>query len=99
MSRPEPTILKQHIKDDGLGVLEVCQAQANGLFVVLYQNLPFQLRTKSNMEVAYPSWKYLRVGFANAAHAINLAKKLNGLFDTDEFTVSQMSHGRNIPLE
>jgi len=77
----------------------VCQAESQGLFVVLYQRLPFQLRTKANIEVAYPSWKYLRVGFANSAHAFNLAKKLNEMFNTTDFTVSEMTHGRNIPLK
>jgi len=99
MSRPEPTILKQHIKEDGVGALQVCQAEAQGLFVVLYQGLPFQLRSKANIEVPYPSWKYLRVAFANSAHAFNLAEKLNTMFDTEDFTVNQMTHGRNIPLK
>jgi hypothetical protein len=99
MSRPEPQVLQRHIKDDGVGVIEVCQAQSRGLFVVLFHGQPFQLRSKLNIEVAYPSWKYMRVGFANAAHALRLANKLNAMFSTTEFTVSEMTHGRNIPLK
>lgn len=96
MSRPEPKVLTQHIKEDGLGVLQVCQAEAQGLFVVLYQNKPFQLRSKANIEVEYPGWKYLRVAFANSAHAFRLANKLNIMFDTKDFTIKEMTQGRTI---
>ena len=98
MSRPEPTVILQHIREDGIGAVQVCLAQADGIFVVLYKRQPFQLRNKANIEVTQPGWKYMRMAFANSGHAFNLAQRLNLMFDTKDFTVSKMTHGVNIPV-
>jgi hypothetical protein len=47
----------------------------------------------------YPGPKYPKVSFSNPGHAINLAKKLNSLFSTDEFEVVKLTQGEIIPLD
>jgi len=99
MARPEPTVILQHNRDDGIGVVQVCEAQADGLFAVLYQGKPFQLRNKANIEVREPGWKYMRMAFANSGHAFNLAQRLNLMFATQDFTVKKMTQGTTIPVK
>ena len=97
MSRPDPKIIKEYFKDT-LSVVQICEVEnSRGLYVVVYQGRPFQYRTKANIEVDYPSWKYVRTTFANSAHAFNLATKLNYWFDTDDFEVVEMSYGTQVP--
>ena len=97
MARPEPKIIKEHFKDNSLAVVQVCEVEnTRGLYGVVYRGRSFQYRTKANIEVAYPGWKYIRTTFANSAHAFNLAEKLNKYFDTNEFQVVEMSYGNTI---
>ena len=37
--------------------------------------------------------KYKKVSFSNPGHAHNLAKKLNEMFNTDEFSVYMLADG------
>jgi hypothetical protein len=99
MSRKDPRVLLVNEPEDTTTLLQICESGGQGLYVVLYKGKPFQLRTKYNREVVYPGWKYSRTSFAGtAAHACRLAKKLNALFETTEFTVSEMTYGRNVPM-
>ena len=94
MSRPDPRILKERIPDGTTHIAQICEVDNNrGLYVVIYRGRPFQYRTKLNYEINYPSWKYMRVAFANYAHARNLKDKLNSWFDTEDFEVVEMTSG------
>ena len=48
------------------------------------------------MLISYPGPKYKKVSFSNPGHAINLAKKLNKQFNTDQFTVVVLDKGKQI---
>lgn len=41
----------------------------------------------------YPGPKYKKVSFSNPGHAINLAKKLNKVFATEDFKVYKLTDG------
>ena len=43
--------------------------------------------------------KYKKVSFSNPGHAINLAKKLNDLFNCTEFTVVKLSSGETVDTD
>jgi hypothetical protein len=48
------------------------------------------------MLTQYPGPKYKKVSFSNPGHAINLARKLNAQFRTDQFTVVLLREGNTI---
>jgi hypothetical protein len=86
MARPPATILLSRQLDDFNGV-EVLDAQ--GLYAVLYKDLPFNLKTESWTERGQLK-KYVRTTYPNKKPAENLAAKLNKDFFTTEFTVSKI---------
>jgi hypothetical protein len=45
---------------------------------------------------SYPGPKYKKVSFSNPGHAHNLAKKLNRLFKTNDFSVFKLTGGEKI---
>ena len=67
-----------------------CKGELEG-----YDKKPINLKT-FNMLISYPGPKYKKVSFSNPGHAINLAKKLNKQFDTDQFTVVVLDKGKQI---
>jgi hypothetical protein len=67
---------------------------SDGVWTVYYQNKPFNLRSDS--KVAFVAPKYKTTAFNNSGHAINLAKKLNKQFNTTDFTVVLLDHGKTI---
>jgi hypothetical protein len=83
MARPPATILLSRQLDDFNGV-EVLDAQ--GLYAVLYKDLPFNLKTESWTERGQLK-KYVRTTYPNKKPAENLAAKLNKDFFTTEFSV------------
>ena len=44
----------------------------------------------------YPGPKYKKVSFSNPGHAHNLAKKLNDLFNSTDFTVVRLTSGETV---
>lgn len=97
VSRPDPRVIKEYRRPDSTHIAQICEVDnGRGLYVVVYQGRPFQYRTKLNYEINYPSWKYMRVSFANYAHADNLKTKLNLWFDTEDFQVVEMSSGEPV---
>jgi hypothetical protein len=62
---------------------------------VYYEGKPINLKTH-NILISYPGPKYKKVSFSNPGHAINLAKKLNELFNNDGFTVVLLKKGETI---
>jgi hypothetical protein len=94
MSRPKPTIILEHIRDD-LKATQICEADA--IYAVCYRGNPILMRTLQNIEVPdYPGPKYGKTAWANPGHAFNCAERLNALFKTEDFTVVKMIPGRTI---
>ena len=93
MSRPKPTILVELTNKATYKTDQVLAS--DGIWAVYYQGRPINIKTQ-NMLVQYPGPKYKKVSFSNPGHAINLAKKLNKQFQTDEFTVVKLTAGETI---
>tara|TARA_B110000503_G_scaffold28131_1_gene44949 strand:- start:26818 stop:27108 length:291 start_codon:yes stop_codon:yes gene_type:complete len=96
MSRPKPNILLEHVDKKTYKSEQVLQADA--IWAVFFKNQPFNLKS-SNMLTSYPGPKYKKVSFSNPGHAINLAKKLNDMFNSDEFTVVKLTQGESVLLD
>ncbi len=69
--------------------------QSEAIWAVFYQEAPFNLKS-ANVLTSYPGPKYKKTSFSNPGHAHNLAKKLNNLFDTDEFSVKKLTSGETV---
>lgn len=90
MSRPKPKVLLESVNRKTYKVEQILDSEA--IWAVFFQHKPFNLKS-SNMLTSYPGPKYKKTSFSNPGHAHNLAKKLNLLFDTDEFVVYQLTSG------
>jgi hypothetical protein len=90
VSRPKPEVLAEITNRDTYKTEQVLAS--DGIWAVYYQGRPINLKTQ-NLLVQYPGPKYKKVSFSNAGHAINLAKKLNKQFKTDEFSVVVLRKG------
>ena len=62
---------------------------------MFFDGKPINLKT-STMASVHPGPKYKKVSFSNPGHAFNLAKKLNTLFNTTEFTVVKLTQGETV---
>ena len=93
MSRPKPTVILEHIDKNNYKCEQILKADA--IWAVFYQGAPFNLKT-SNALTNYPGPKYKKVSFSNPGHALNLAKKLNETFATEEFTVVKLTEGETV---
>ena len=93
MSRPRPTILAEITNKATYKTDQVLASE--GVWAVYYQERPINIKTQ-NMLIQYPGPKYKKVSFSNPGHAINLAKKLNRQFQTDEFTVVMLTAGETV---
>ena len=92
MSRPKPTILIEKVDKD----YKTDQVLASeGIWAVFYKQQPINLKSFNAM-IGYASPKYKKVSFSNPGHAINLAKKMNAMFKTDDFTVVLLNSGECI---
>jgi hypothetical protein len=90
MSRPAPTVLLESINKKTYRSEQVLEATA--IWAVFYQGSPFNLKS-SNAISNFPGPKYKKTSFSNEGHAHNLAKKLNQLFNTDDFDVRKLTDG------
>ncbi len=93
MSRPKPQVLIEHIDKQTYRTEQVLASE--GVWAVFYQSQPINLKT-ANMLTQYPGPKYKKVSFSNPGHAINLARKLNQQFRTEDFTVVLLSQGQRV---
>lgn len=96
MSRPKPTILQEYVNKKTYKSEQILEAEA--IWAVFYKEKPFNLKS-SNMLSNYPGPKYKKVSFSNPGHAHNLAKKLNEMFNTDDFSVYKLTTGERIDTE
>lgn len=93
MSRPRPKVLLEYTNKENYKIEQVLESEA--IWAVFYQGKPFNLKSGSVVS-SYPGPKYKKVSFSNPGHAYNLAKKLNKLFKTNDFSVYKLTNGENI---
>jgi hypothetical protein len=93
MSRPKPKVLLEYASKDNYKLEQILEAEA--IWAVFYKGHPFNLKSGS-MVASYPGPKYKKVSFSNPGHAHNLAKKLNKLFKTQDFSVYKLTTGEEI---
>lgn len=93
MSRPKPKILLEHVNKNNYKSDQILES--DGIWAVYYDGQPINLKTQ-NILIADPGPKYKKVSFSNPGHAINLAKKLNGLFKCEKFSVVLLKAGDKI---
>jgi len=87
MSRPKPCILVEYTDKKTYRSEQVIEAK--GIWVVLYNNNPISLKSFNSI-INYPGPKYKKTSFSNPGHAFALAKRLNTLFKTADFTVKKI---------
>jgi hypothetical protein len=90
MSRPKPKVLLEHTNKQTYKSEQILEAEA--IWAVFYKNEPFNLKSFNSL-TSYPGPKYKKTSFSNPGHAINLAKKLNLTFDTEDFQVVKLTQG------
>ena len=96
MSRPKPTVILEHVDKKTYRSEQILEAEA--IWAVFYQGKPFNLKS-SNILQSYPGPKYKKVSFSNPGHAHNLARKLNSMFNCEEFTVVKLAEGELVTDE
>ena len=90
MSRPKPKVLLENVNKRTYKAEQILEAEA--IWAVFYKNEPFNLKSFNSL-VNYPGPKYKKTSFSNPGHAVNLAKKLNQTFSTDDFQVVKLTQG------
>ena len=90
MSRPKPNVLLEKTSSSTYKCEQILDAEA--IWAVFYKDKPFNLKS-SNALTNYPGPKYKKTSFSNPGHAHNLAKKLNNLFNVDDFNVHKLTSG------
>jgi hypothetical protein len=92
MARPGPIIIASHQQGDT--VVEICEADA--VYAVVYQGQPIKVRTHKP-DLRYQGYKYGKSMFPEPGHAIRLARHLNQVHNTEDFSVAVMTTGRILP--
>lgn len=90
MSRPKPKVLIEITNRNTYKTEQVLEADA--IWAVFYKGKPVNLKTTS-MLVHQIGPKYKKVSFSNSGHAINLAEKLNKMFNCKDFEVYKLTTG------
>jgi len=93
MSRPKPKIILEFVNKKTYKTEQVLDAEA--IWAVFYKDKPFNLKS-ANMLTSYPGPKYKKTSFSNPGHARNLAKKLNDMFNCQDFSVYRLTSGDKI---
>lgn len=93
MSRPKPSVEVEIINKNTYQCDQVLSAE--GIWAVFFNNKPINLKTFNKL-TQYPGPKYKKVSFSNKGHAINLAKKLNTQFKSNQFSVVLLKQGETI---
>lgn len=92
MSRPKPKVLLSHVDEESGRGYEITEEDA--YYMVLYQGHAFNLKQWADWYIKdFPGQigpKYPRTCYANPAHCIRLANKLNSELATRDFTVIQL---------
>jgi hypothetical protein len=90
MSRPKPKVLLEVTSKKTYKTEQVLEADA--IWAVFYKGQPVNLKTTSVIAQQVGP-KYKKVSFSNSGHAINLAEKLNKLFNCEDFAVYKLTTG------
>ena len=96
MSRPAPNILMEFVDGKTYKSEQVLDAEA--IWAVFYKDKPFNLKSQNKL-TNYPGPKYKKTSFLNPGHAINLSKKLNIMFKTNDFAVFKLTAGEKVTDE
>ena len=96
MSRPKPKVLLEITNKKTYKTEQVLEADA--IWAVFYQDKPINLKT-SSLVVQHLGPKYKKVSFSNSGHAINLAEKLNKIFNSTGFSVFKLVTGEKLTDE
>ena len=72
--------------------------ESEAIWAVFYCDKPINLKVSSLLAQQLGP-KYKKVSFSNSGHAINLAQKLNKLFNTQDFSVFKLTTGEKITDE
>jgi hypothetical protein len=93
VSRPKPKVMLEITNKKTYKTEQVLEAEA--IWAVFYQDQPINLKTTS-VVVNQLGPKYKKVSFSNSGHAVNLAEKLNKMFQTQDFSVYKLITGEKI---
>ena len=93
MSRPKPNVLLDYVNKKTYKSEQILEAEA--IWAVFYKTQPFNLKSFNSL-TSYPGPKYKKVSFSNPGHAHNLAKKLNRMFNCEDFQVVKLTAGEII---
>ncbi len=93
MSRPKPKVILESINKKTYKSDQILEAEA--IWAVFYKGQPFNLKSQNSLS-SYSGSKYKKVSFSNPGHAHNLAKKLNSLFNCNDFAVYKLTTGEEI---
>jgi len=93
MSRPKPIVKQEYINSTTYKCEQILDAEA--IWAVFYQNKAFNLKSFNALS-SYPGPKYKKTSFSNPGHAHNLARRLNEMFKTDDFTVVKLTSGETV---
>ena len=93
MSRPKPKVLLEITSKKTYKTEQVLEAEA--IWAVFYKNKPVNLKTTSIVAHQLGP-KYKKVSFSNSGHAINLAEKLNKMFNCTDFAVFKLTTGEQL---
>ena len=96
MSRPKPKILLELTNKKTYKTEQILEADA--IWAVFYQDSPINLKITS-LVANQLGPKYKKVSFSNSGHAINLANKLNKMFNVKDFSVYQLTTGTKLSDE
>jgi len=96
VSRPKPKVCLETTNKKTFKVEQVLEADA--IWAVFYQDKPINLKVSSIIG-SHIGPKYKKVSFSNSGHAFNLAKKLNKLFNSKDFSVYELVTGKKISNE
>ena len=93
MSRPKPKVLLELNNKKNYKTEQVLEADA--IWAVFYKDKPVNLKTTSIVAQDLGP-KYKKVSFSNSGHAINLAERLNKMFNCQDFAVYKLTTGEKI---
>jgi len=90
MSRTQPNVLLELVDKTTYKCDQIVEAA--GIWAVFYDGQPINLKSQHYQDPdATP--KYKKTSFSNPGHAVNLAKKLNLTFGTENFQVVKLTSG------
>jgi len=93
MARPKPKVLIEVTSKKTYKTEQVLEAEA--IWAVFYQGKPVNLKTTS-LIAQQVGPKYKKISFSNSGHAINLAEKLNKMFNCTDFSVFKLTTGEEL---